>query len=131
MEEGRGPKMFRLIRPSASAFASARMRLTMATRPLERCVVRCSRSPSRSKIAIASVAGDFVDRAAGIERDENCDQAAHDHRIRFAAIGEHRPPASVCCLSETSHTCETQPFTLLSALRSLPVRAAAEPGRAR
>ena len=40
---------------AASAFASERMRLTMATRPLLRWVVRCSRRWSSSKISTASM----------------------------------------------------------------------------
>ena len=43
-------------RRQASARASARMRLTIATNPLERCVLRCSRRPRRSKTAMASTA---------------------------------------------------------------------------
>ena len=41
---------------TVSARASDRIRLTIATRPLERCVDKCSRKPSSSKIAMASVA---------------------------------------------------------------------------
>jgi hypothetical protein len=39
----------------ASAFASVRIRLTIAINPFERCVDKCSRRPSLSKTAIASV----------------------------------------------------------------------------
>jgi hypothetical protein len=41
---------------ASAALASARMRSTMERKPLERCGVRCSRSPSRSNSSTASVA---------------------------------------------------------------------------
>ena len=81
----------RRVRTAAASAsrASERMRSTMARRPLERCGVRCSRKPNSSNTAIASVDKDLLRRVAGIQRQQDRDQPAHDMRIAVAEIIQH------------------------------------------
>ena len=61
------------------------MRATIEESPLDRCDVRCSRSPIRWKTASGSSSTISCGGAAGIEREQDRDQAAHDMSVAVAA----------------------------------------------
>ena len=62
----------------------------MARSPFERCADRCWSSPSRPSSAAASTASTPAGVKPGIERVQDRDQAAHDHRVAVAAKVEPR-----------------------------------------
>ena len=67
----------------------------MERKPFERCGVRCSRRPSRSNSAIASADKNVARRLAGIEREQDGDQAAHDMGVAVAGEAQHRAGRAV------------------------------------
>ena len=67
----------------------------MERKPFERCGVRWSRSPSCSNSATASVARMSCAPLAGIEREQDRDQPAHDMGVAVAGEGQHRARRAV------------------------------------
>ena len=97
--------------------ASALMRSTIERTPFERCGVRCCAKPSFSNSAAASISTISLRRLAGIERQRQRHEPAHDMRVAVAA--KVRTRLAVGLVRSTlvsSQTWLAQPRTLLASL---------------
>ena len=102
------------IGAASAARASVLMRSTIERNPFERCGVRCSRKPSCSNSATASVSRISRGVLARIDREQDGDQAAHDVRVAVADEGQHRARRAVRLDVVASQTWLAQPCTLLA-----------------
>ena len=78
-----------------AASASRRMRSTIERKPFERCGVRCSRRPELLEQRHARRSQRSRARLAGIEREQDRDQPAHDMGVAVAVESQHRPAGAV------------------------------------